>query len=131
LVVNKGMGSGMLGIKTNKHKDTHTQTQRHTHTHKHTHTYTYTHKIDKKGNLLNSVSAMSKVSKVPITVKVRTGRDEKSPTLHKFISEFESYGASALQIHGRSRLQRYTKVKKKERKKHDEIEFYFCLFFFF
>eukprot|EP00796_Vickermania_ingenoplastis_P011224 gene11224-7795_t len=45
-----------------------------------------------------------------LSIKCRIGADEAYPTLHREISSFESYGASAVTIHGRSRKQRYTKL---------------------
>ncbi len=53
---------------------------------------------------------MSSVVQVPVTLKVRTGKDEQQPILHKFISQLPECNASAITIHGRSRQQRYSKL---------------------
>eukprot|EP01063_Lacrimia_lanifica_P017993 TRINITY_DN24973_c0_g1_i1.p2 TRINITY_DN24973_c0_g1~~TRINITY_DN24973_c0_g1_i1.p2 ORF type:complete len:638 (+),score=254.45 TRINITY_DN24973_c0_g1_i1:50-1963(+) len=45
----------------------------------------------------------------PVTIKVRVGKDERSPTLHNWIGEIDQWGVSAITIHGRSRRQRYTR----------------------
>lgn len=48
-----------------------------------------------------------------ITVKVRTGWDEKHPTTHKLIPYLQKTAPgrlAAIMIHGRSRLQRYHKL---------------------
>ena len=49
----------------------------------------------------------------PITLKMRTGWDEKQPIAHKLVPKIQSWqvdGLAAIMIHGRSRLQRYTKL---------------------
>eukprot|EP00755_Sulcionema_specki_P018116 Sspe_Gene.66081::Locus_39060_Transcript_1_1_Confidence_1.000_Length_2337::g.66081::m.66081/K05544/DUS3; tRNA-dihydrouridine synthase 3 len=46
----------------------------------------------------------------PVTMKVRTGVDERSPTLDGWISEIDKWGVSAITIHGRSRRQRYSRL---------------------
>eukprot|EP00754_Rhynchopus_humris_P049010 Rhum_TRINITY_DN8125_c0_g1::Rhum_TRINITY_DN8125_c0_g1_i1::g.26179::m.26179/K05544/DUS3; tRNA-dihydrouridine synthase 3 len=46
----------------------------------------------------------------PVTIKVRIGRDEKDPTLHKWIKDIKDWGADAITIHGRSRRQRYSRL---------------------
>ena len=57
--------------------------------------------------LLNLSKAVSR----PITVKLRTGRDEKTPTIHSNVIPFlHTWGVSAAIIHGRSRQQRYSKL---------------------
>lgn len=46
-----------------------------------------------------------------ITVKVRTGWDDKNPNGHKVIPELQKISRgkiAAVMMHGRSRLQRYT-----------------------
>ncbi|KAJ9446586.1 tRNA-dihydrouridine(47) synthase-like [Diplonema papillatum] len=46
----------------------------------------------------------------PVTLKVRIGADERSPTLHTWIDQIADWGADAITIHGRSRRQRYSKL---------------------
>lgn len=47
----------------------------------------------------------------PVTVKLRTGKDEKAPDVHRKIIPFlKEWGVSAAVLHGRSRQQRYTKL---------------------
>jgi tRNA-dihydrouridine synthase 3 len=54
------------------------------------------------------VTAMSQTSQVPITVKVRIGRDWDHPITHSQIAPVvHQWGASALTVHGRSKEQRY------------------------
>uniref|UniRef100_A0A3B5AW87 tRNA-dihydrouridine(47) synthase [NAD(P)(+)] n=1 Tax=Stegastes partitus TaxID=144197 RepID=A0A3B5AW87_9TELE len=47
---------------------------------------------------------------VPLTVKIRTGVQEKSNIAHKLIPEMKDWGVSMITLHGRSREQRYTKL---------------------
>ena len=62
-----------------------------------------------KDSLIGICNTMS----VPITVKMRTGWDESKPIAHKLVSKIQSWGIgngiSTIFIHGRSRLQRYSK----------------------
>ena len=47
-----------------------------------------------------------------VTVKVRTGWDDKNPTTHELVPQLQSIAngrLAAIFIHGRSRLQRYSK----------------------
>ncbi|KAL8177535.1 UNVERIFIED_CONTAM: hypothetical protein K2H54_011081 [Gekko kuhli] len=46
---------------------------------------------------------------VPLTVKIRTGVQEKVNLAHKIIPNLREWGASLVTLHGRSREQRYTK----------------------
>lgn len=51
---------------------------------------------------------MALTSEVPITVKVRIGMDWNSPLVHdKIAPHVHKWGATALTIHGRSKVQRY------------------------
>ena len=59
---------------------------------------------------------MSTLHKCPITIKMRTGWDEKSPMAHDLIHKIQNVwgynpnnGINAIMIHGRSRLQRYSR----------------------
>ncbi len=54
------------------------------------------------------VSACVKVSKKPITVKIRTGWDNNSINCVEVAKIVEAAGASAIAIHGRTRKQMYT-----------------------
>jgi tRNA-dihydrouridine synthase 3 len=56
------------------------------------------------------VRAFTHFQSRPVTVKVRIGADETNPRLHTVIGEYESWGASAVTIHGRSRKQRYSRL---------------------
>ncbi|EDQ91026.1 uncharacterized protein MONBRDRAFT_15444, partial [Monosiga brevicollis MX1] len=65
--------------------------------------------LARRQRLKDIVQGMRVCSKIPITVKVRTGVHGDRPTTHKMVHEMRSWGVSALTIHGRSRQQRYTK----------------------
>lgn len=41
---------------------------------------------------------MNKILSVPLTIKVRTGKDEKNPTSHKFFPKLEDWGVSAVTV---------------------------------
>ncbi|KAM9386025.1 tRNA-dihydrouridine(47) synthase [NAD(P)(+)]-like isoform 2-T2 [Pholidichthys leucotaenia] len=56
------------------------------------------------------VKGMNYVLDVPLTVKIRTGVQEKSNIAHKLIPEMKTWGVSMITLHGRSREQRYTKL---------------------
>nr|XP_006636210.1 PREDICTED: tRNA-dihydrouridine(47) synthase [NAD(P)(+)]-like [Lepisosteus oculatus]XP_015213590.1 PREDICTED: tRNA-dihydrouridine(47) synthase [NAD(P)(+)]-like [Lepisosteus oculatus] len=56
------------------------------------------------------VRGMNSVLDVPLTVKIRTGVQEKNSIAHKLIPDLKSWGVSLITLHGRSREQRYTKV---------------------
>jgi len=68
----------------------------------------------KQNKLKESLMGMSKVLSIPITVKMRTGWDETKPFAHKLISSIQSWGidpqVATIMVHGRSRLQRYSKL---------------------
>lgn len=49
------------------------------------------------------------LGETPFTVKTRTGIYSDKSVAHELVPKFESWGASAVTIHGRSREQRYTK----------------------
>jgi tRNA-dihydrouridine synthase 3 len=63
------------------------------------------------------------LTKCPVTIKMRTGWDEKAPLAHELVPKIQSWGfgsaagscsssssvVGAIMIHGRSRLQRYSK----------------------
>ncbi|XP_015682378.1 tRNA-dihydrouridine(47) synthase [NAD(P)(+)]-like [Protobothrops mucrosquamatus] len=56
------------------------------------------------------VRGMNSVLDVPLTVKIRTGVQEKTNLAHKVIPNLREWGASLVTLHGRSREQRYTKM---------------------
>ncbi|KAM4630410.1 tRNA-dihydrouridine(47) synthase [NAD(P)(+)]-like [Polymixia lowei] len=56
------------------------------------------------------VRGMNYVLDVPLTVKIRTGVQEKYNVAHKLIPEMKKWGVSMITLHGRSREQRYTKL---------------------
>ncbi|CAJ1083394.1 tRNA-dihydrouridine(47) synthase -like isoform X2 [Notolabrus celidotus] [Xyrichtys novacula] len=55
------------------------------------------------------IKGMNYVLDVPLTVKIRTGVQEKCNIAHKLIPEMKKWGVSMVTLHGRSREQRYTK----------------------
>ncbi|XP_068431716.1 tRNA-dihydrouridine(47) synthase [NAD(P)(+)]-like [Clinocottus analis] len=55
------------------------------------------------------IKGMNYVLDVPLTVKIRTGVQEKSNIAHKLIAEMKTWDVSMITLHGRSREQRYTK----------------------
>uniref|UniRef100_G0UQR0 tRNA-dihydrouridine(47) synthase [NAD(P)(+)] n=1 Tax=Trypanosoma congolense (strain IL3000) TaxID=1068625 RepID=G0UQR0_TRYCI len=66
---------------------------------------------ERKGNRLqNVVQSLIKHQSRPVTIKCRIGPSEETPVLHKYISDYEGWGAAAVTIHGRSRKQRYTNL---------------------
>ncbi|XP_075067950.1 tRNA-dihydrouridine(47) synthase [NAD(P)(+)]-like isoform X2 [Mixophyes fleayi] len=56
------------------------------------------------------VKGMNSVLDVPLTVKIRTGVQEKVNLAHKLIPQLREWGVSLVTLHGRSREQRYTKL---------------------
>ncbi|KAG7501400.1 hypothetical protein JOB18_048529 [Solea senegalensis] len=56
------------------------------------------------------IKGMNYVLDVPLTVKIRTGVQEKNNIAHKLIPEMKNWGVSMITLHGRSREQRYTKL---------------------
>ncbi|XP_036371439.1 tRNA-dihydrouridine(47) synthase [NAD(P)(+)]-like [Megalops cyprinoides] len=56
------------------------------------------------------VRGMNAVLDVPLTVKIRTGVQDKVNIAHKLIPEMKKWGVSLITLHGRSREQRYTKL---------------------
>ncbi|NXK73013.1 DUS3L synthase, partial [Amazona guildingii] len=55
------------------------------------------------------VRGMHSVLDVPLTVKIRTGVQEKMNVAHKLIPRLREWGAAMVTLHGRSREQRYTR----------------------
>ncbi|KAG5190667.1 hypothetical protein JKP88DRAFT_271411 [Tribonema minus] len=68
--------------------------------------------MNKQRKVRGILMGMTSILEVPVTVKMRVGWDDKTPTAHKIIpmiQNFSGKGVCAVMIHGRSRLQRYTK----------------------
>ena len=64
-------------------------------------------------SLRDALEGMSKNLSIPITVKIRTGWDEKKPFAHKLVPKIQRWGMGSVgcvMLHGRSRLQRYSKL---------------------
>ncbi|XP_071583833.1 tRNA-dihydrouridine(47) synthase [NAD(P)(+)]-like isoform X1 [Heliangelus exortis] len=55
------------------------------------------------------VRGMNSVLDIPLTVKIRTGVQEKLNVAHKIIPKIREWGAAMVTLHGRSREQRYTR----------------------
>lgn len=69
--------------------------------------------LNKPPKLCEIVSSMTKNLSCPVTVKIRTGWDEKTPMAHKLIPMLQKVAkgrVAAIMIHGRSRSQRYSKT---------------------
>lgn len=56
------------------------------------------------------VRCMNQVLDVPLTVKIRTGVQERVNLAHKLLPKLRDWGAALVTLHGRSREQRYTKL---------------------
>lgn len=65
----------------------------------------------RRTNVLESIvrSCSEVLNGTPFTVKTRTGIYANKSVAHELVPKFESWGAKAVTIHGRSREQRYTK----------------------
>ncbi|XP_068094662.1 tRNA-dihydrouridine(47) synthase [NAD(P)(+)]-like [Hyperolius riggenbachi] len=66
--------------------------------------------MSRPGKFEDIVRGMSSVLDVPVTVKIRTGVQEKVSLAHKLIPDLKEWGVSLITLHGRSREQRYTKL---------------------
>ncbi|XP_062034194.1 tRNA-dihydrouridine(47) synthase [NAD(P)(+)]-like [Lepus europaeus] len=55
------------------------------------------------------VRGMDQVLDVPVTVKIRTGVQERVNLAHRLLPELRAWGAALVTLHGRSREQRYTR----------------------
>ncbi len=73
--------------------------------------------LNRPKKLYDAVKSLTKNLSRPVTVKIRTGWDDKSPNGHKVIPELQLLShqsgkgkITAVMMHGRSRLQRYTGV---------------------
>uniref|UniRef100_A0A8C5LH60 tRNA-dihydrouridine(47) synthase [NAD(P)(+)] n=1 Tax=Jaculus jaculus TaxID=51337 RepID=A0A8C5LH60_JACJA len=56
------------------------------------------------------VRGMNEVLDVPLTVKMRTGVQERVSLAHRLLPELRDWGAALVTLHGRSREQRYTRL---------------------
>ncbi|XP_055286588.1 tRNA-dihydrouridine(47) synthase [NAD(P)(+)]-like isoform X2 [Moschus berezovskii] len=56
------------------------------------------------------VRGMNQVLDVPLTVKLRTGVQERVNLAHRLLPDLRDWGATLVTLHGRSREQRYTKL---------------------
>jgi len=65
--------------------------------------------LQKPRHLTKLVEGMVKYSSVPITVKIRSGWDERRINALELSKDLENAGASAITLHGRTRSQRYSK----------------------
>lgn len=66
----------------------------------------------RENKLKEILMEMSQTLSCPMTIKMRTGWDENKPFAHKLVPKIQSWGIdgiSAIMVHGRSRLQRFTK----------------------
>ncbi|RUS27970.1 hypothetical protein BC938DRAFT_482504 [Jimgerdemannia flammicorona] len=66
--------------------------------------------LDYPGKLGKILRGMRRVLDVAVTVKIRMGVKDSSPTAHKLVPKFQTWGIGLTTIHGRSRQQRYTKA---------------------
>eukprot|EP00475_Leptophrys_vorax_P032206 TRINITY_DN4952_c0_g1_i5.p1 TRINITY_DN4952_c0_g1~~TRINITY_DN4952_c0_g1_i5.p1 ORF type:complete len:542 (+),score=99.16 TRINITY_DN4952_c0_g1_i5:252-1877(+) len=66
--------------------------------------------LQKPNRMLECVRGMVGTSKIPITVKIRTGYSENKRLTCSLIPKLASCGISALTVHGRTREQRYTRL---------------------
>ena len=69
--------------------------------------------MNKPNKMKMAITAMANKFSGPVTVKMRTGWDEKKPfadTLTAKVQGWELPNVAAMMVHGRSRLQRYSKL---------------------
>jgi tRNA-dihydrouridine synthase 3 len=70
------------------------------------------HLMLREKRLKDSLIGICNTLSVPVTIKMRTGWDGTKPIAHKLVPHIQSWGIDGLAtifIHGRSRLQRYSK----------------------
>jgi tRNA-dihydrouridine synthase 3 len=66
--------------------------------------------LERPSRLEDLVRSAHRVVQQPITVKLRIGRDEKNPSIHRNVLPYmREWGVSATVVHGRSREQRYSR----------------------
>uniref|UniRef100_A0A8C5WR19 tRNA-dihydrouridine(47) synthase [NAD(P)(+)] n=1 Tax=Laticauda laticaudata TaxID=8630 RepID=A0A8C5WR19_LATLA len=67
-------------------------------------------RTNKFEQILRGMNSVSQSLDVPLTVKIRTGVQEKTNLAHKLIPNLREWEPRWSQLHGRSREQRYTKM---------------------
>uniref|UniRef100_A0A2K6CQX3 tRNA-dihydrouridine(47) synthase [NAD(P)(+)] n=1 Tax=Macaca nemestrina TaxID=9545 RepID=A0A2K6CQX3_MACNE len=65
-------------------------------------------RLDIRGKLY--LAPLTTVLDVPLTVKIRTGVQERVNLAHRLLPELRDWGVALVTLHGRSREQRYTKL---------------------
>jgi len=64
--------------------------------------------LGRTAQLESIVRGVASVSKLPVTIKLRTGLSTNKPTIHEnIIPNAHLWGADAITVHGRTRAQRY------------------------
>lgn len=64
-----------------------------------------------RANILETVvKSASQILNIPFTIKTRTGIYLDKPIAHNLMPKFRDWGVAMINIHGRSREQRYTKL---------------------
>ncbi|KAM8765639.1 tRNA-dihydrouridine(47) synthase [NAD(P)(+)]-like isoform 1-T1 [Rhynchonycteris naso] len=66
--------------------------------------------MNRSAKLQQIVCGMNQVLDVPLTVKIRTGVQERVNLAHQLLPELRDWGAAMVTLHGRSREQRYTRL---------------------
>lgn len=67
----------------------------------------------RESTIRDAVQGMGKNLDCPVTIKIRTGWEESKPFAHKLVPKIQSWGfgnIGAIMLHGRSRLQRYSRL---------------------
>jgi tRNA-dihydrouridine synthase 3 len=70
----------------------------------------------RENKLRDSLKGMLGTLSIPITIKIRTGWEEKKPFAHRLVPKIQRWandaggGVATVMVHGRSRLQRYSKL---------------------
>ena len=68
--------------------------------------------MQREKRIKGSVEGILKILSCPVTIKMRTGWDMAKPFAHQLVPKIQSWGfdgIAAVMVHGRSRLQRYSK----------------------
>merc|ERR1712100_804283 len=64
----------------------------------------------RKNRLESICRSMIDVMDVPLSIKIRTGVQDKNNVAHTIVPDLKDWGVSAVTLHGRSKEQRYTKL---------------------